>query len=164
MPLDRWDESVFRYHFCRFLAEAHPDIGQFVECNRIDLVLRQPPRVAFVEFKLYRHARRFDPYDGTPHGFKGGPGRQNLGEFWTCVDQLNDRPSSPDLSKYVALLYADPTDGSRPNRRYSNYDNAYRHPNSGAILKLVESCGPIETREATVRARLYAIQPHLKAT
>lgn len=52
MPLDRWNESVFRYQFCRFIAAAHPQVEQFVECDRIDLVLRRPPLVAFIEFKL----------------------------------------------------------------------------------------------------------------
>ncbi len=76
MPPDRWNESVLRYHFCRFLAKTHSKIEQFVECGRIDLVLRLPPLVSFAEFKFYAHPRRFDPYDGTPRGFKGGAGTE----------------------------------------------------------------------------------------
>jgi hypothetical protein len=160
MPLSRWNESVFRYYFCHFLSEAHRDITQLVECDRIDLVLRQPPLVAFLEFKFYIHRCRVDPYDGVSRGFKGGPGRQNLTEFQTCIDQLDKRPSSPNLSKYVVLIYADPTNQNHPNHRYSDYYDAYRHPGSSVTLKLVESCGPIETPEATVRAKLYAIEQH----
>ena len=66
MPFDRWNESVLRYYFCRSLAMTYPQAEQFVECDKIDLVLRQPPQVAFIEFKFYRHPRRYDPYDGRP--------------------------------------------------------------------------------------------------
>jgi hypothetical protein len=52
MPLSRWTESVLRYYFCRTLATAHPEIEQFVECDKIDLVLSQSPLRAFIEFKF----------------------------------------------------------------------------------------------------------------
>ena len=157
MPLSRWNESVFRYYFCRFLATAYPEVEQYIECGKIDLVLRRSPLVAFIEFKFYRHPRRFDPYDGRSHGFKGGPGRKNLREFQACIDKLHERPSTPGLSKYVVLVYADLTDGSRPSLRFSHQYNEYQHPRDNVTLRLVESSGPFETTEDIVRAQLYEV-------
>jgi hypothetical protein len=80
MPLSPWTESVFRYFFCRFLSDAYPDVTQFVECSRIDLVLHWGERKAFLEFKFYVRPCKFDPYTGRSLGFKGGPGSR------TCVN------------------------------------------------------------------------------
>ena len=157
MPLSRWTEAVFRYFFCRFLATDYPEVEQFVECGKIDLVLRRSPMVAFIEFKFYRHPRRFDPYDGRSDGFKGGPGRKNLHEFQSCIDKLHERPSMPDLSKYVVLVYVDPTDGSRPNLRFSHQYNEYLHPSDSVALRLLESSRPVETTDGIVQAQLYEL-------
>lgn len=136
---------------------AYSIVEQFVECGKIDLVLRQPPEVAFIEFKFYRHRRRYDPYDGRPRGFKGGPGPKNAGEFQACIDQLHKRPSVPDLSKYVVLVYADPTDGSRPNLRFSDYYDDYRHPHAHVPIRRIECSEPIETTDAIVQAQFYEV-------
>ncbi len=158
MSLSRWNESVFRYFFCRFLSDAHPDVKQFVECSRIDLVLHCGEEKAFVEFKFYLHPRRFDPYTGNWSGFKGGPGRKNLSEFRKCVDGLYGREPVPGLSKYVVLVYADPVDGSRPALRYSVHYDDYRHSDEKVTLDLLESHGPIESAEGRVQARLFAVR------
>ncbi len=159
MPLSRWDESVLRYHFGRLLATDYPEVEQLVECDTIDLVLRRPPSVAFIEFKLYRKARRLDPYDGRPRGYKGGPSLQNVREFQACVDQLHERRSKAhlDLSKYIILVYADSTDVSRSNRRFSRYYDDYHHPRECVSLRRMECAGPIETTEAMVQAQLYQV-------
>src|SRR3989304_9781983 len=135
MPLSRWNESVLGYFFCRFLATAHPEVEQFVECGKIDLVLRRSTLRAFIEFKCYRPPRRFDPYDGSVRGFKGGPGRKNLGEFQACIDQLHDRPTTSGLSKYVVLVYADPMDGTRPNARLSQHYDENHPPRDSVMLR-----------------------------
>jgi len=157
MPMSRWNESVLRYHFCRFLARTYPQVEQFVECGKIDLVLRQPPLVAFIEFKFYRLPCRHDPYDGSPSGFKGGPSRKNVSEFQRCVDQLYARPSMPHLSKYVVLVYADSMDGSGPRHGFSHYYDDYRHPRNRVSLRRMECNGPIQTPEAIIRAQLYEV-------
>ena len=115
VPLTLWNESILRYCFCRSVANDDTEVKQFIECDRIDLVLSRGTSRAFIEFKFYRHPRRFDPYSGQMRGFKGGPGRKNLGEFQSCIDKLHERRYVPGLSKYVILLYAeDPPDiGSR---------------------------------------------------
>ena len=157
MPLSRWNESVLRYFFCRCIAVSYPNIKQLIECDGIDLVLRHEPQVAFIEFKFYKHSRRFDPYDESVHGYKGSHGRQNLKEFQACIDQLHKRPSKPNLSKYIVLVYADPTDGSRPHSRFSNQYSDYRQPNKDVVLHLVESIEPIVMNNDAVQAQLYSV-------
>jgi hypothetical protein len=157
MPLDRWNESVFRYCFCRSLHTAYPQIQQFVECSRIDLVLRQERRSAFIEFKFYQRARQFDPYDGRPRGYKGGPSLKNMREFQTCVHRLHERPTVAGLSKYVVLVYADPKNDGRPNCRFSRYYDDYHHPRDGALLRQIECSARFEALDAIVRAQLYRV-------
>lgn len=158
MPLSRWSESVFRYFFCRSLADAYPGVKQLVECGRIDLVLHSGEEKAFVEFKFYLRPKRYDPYTGEPLGFKGGPGAQNLREFRQCVNALSHRQSMPGLSRYVVLVYADPSDGASPGNRYSdNYDD-YLHPDKNVALEVLESHGPFESAEGHVKAKLFAVR------
>lgn len=159
MPLSRWTESVVRYYFCRSIAMVDPNIDQFVECGKIDLVLYRPPTRAFVEFKFYRHPRRFDPYDGKARGFKGGPGRKNLGEFRSCVDQLHERPYAQGLSKYIVLIYADPNDGTRPTLRFSQSYDAYEHPSNDVVLRVLDAPEPFATAEGIVQCKLYELAP-----
>lgn len=156
MPLSRWNESVLRYYFSRAVALAHPGVEQFVECDKIDLVLAGKGLRAFVEFKFYVNPRRFDPYGRPRSGFKGGPSLKNLAEFRSCVDQLAGRTTVPGLSKYVVLVYADGVGGRRAKHRYSSHYDEYAHPTDTG-LGLVESAGPIESIEGTVLARLFEI-------
>ncbi|MBQ0895098.1 hypothetical protein KBX37_18655 [Micromonospora sp. U56] len=158
MPLSRWNESVFRYFFCRQLSDAYPDVNQFVECDRIDLVLHSAEEKAFVEFKFYLHPRRFDPYTGDWSGFKGGPGLRNLEEFRRCVDHLHGRKPMHGLSKYIILVYADPAGGSSPGNRYSVHYDDYLHVDEKITLDLLASGGPVESDEGRVQARLFAVR------
>lgn len=155
MSLSRWTESVFRFFFCRPVALARPDVEQFVECGKIDLVLHKPPNRAFIEFKFYSHPRRFDPYDGKLRGFKGGASKKNLDEFQDCVNQLHQRPYASGLSKYVALVYADPMDGQR--MRYSDYLDAYRHDREVVALRLVDEHEAFRAGDSLVRGKLYEV-------
>ena len=157
MPLDRWSESVVRYFYCKEFAELFPGVHQLVECDKIDLVLREGSAIAFVEFKFYRHPIRFDPYDGSIRGFKGGPGAKNLLEFQSCVKKLHSRRSTESLSKFIILLYADPVDSKRPNLRFSTQYDQYRHPNEGIPLLELEFSESIAVADATIRARLFEI-------
>jgi len=156
MPLSRWTESVLRYYFCRFLAAAVRDVKLFVECDTIDLVVALPPYRAFVEFKLYGHPRRFNPYTGEQCGYKGGPSSQNLREFQKCVDDLVARTAAPNLSKFVALVYADPAEVSRGKRRYSDNYDAHHLIQDGVLLP-VWSSEPIAADNAIIAARLFQV-------
>ncbi len=90
-------------------------------------------------------------------GSKGGPGPKNLAEFQKCVNQLNELPSRPHLSKFVILLYADPTDGSLRHRRYSLHYDRYQHADESVALQLLESGGPIAAPGHVLQARLYSL-------
>jgi hypothetical protein len=158
MPLSRWSEPVFRYLFCRSLADAYPCVKQLVECGRIDLVLHGGEEKAFVEFKFYLRPRRYDPYTGRLLGFKGGPGAQNLREFRRCVNDLSRRRSVPGLSKYVVLAYADPSNGGSPRNRYSDDYDDYLHPDEDVALEVLQSRGPIESAEGQVKAKLFVLR------
>lgn len=153
MPLDRWNESVFRYVYCRCLAEMNPEFEQFVECDRIDLVLANRNSRAFIEFKFFRRPRRFDPYDGTLRGFKGGAGKQNLAEFQDCVDELSGRRPIEGLSKYIVLAFADPTDMSPKSYRYASYYDDYEDHR----VRRLKAAGPIDASGEVLKAQLLAI-------
>lgn len=157
MPLSGWNESVFRYFFCRVLAAAYPGVKQLVECGRIDLVLHSGEEKAFVEFKFYLRPRRYDPYTGDLLGYKGGPGAQNLREFRQCVNDLSLEQSVPGLSKYVVLVYADPSKEGSPGNLYSGHYDSYLHPDEKVALEVLESRGPIESAEGRVKAKLFAV-------
>ncbi|MEU1644314.1 hypothetical protein [Micromonospora zamorensis] len=157
MPLSRWNESIFRYFFCRQLSDAYPDVRQFVECDRIDLVVHSAEEKAFVEFKFCLHPLKFDPYTGDPSGYKGGPGPRNLVEFRKCVDYLHGRKPMHGLSKYIVLVYADPIGQSSPGNKYSVHYDDYLHSDEKVTLDLVKSGGPIESGDDRVQARLFAV-------
>jgi len=156
MPLTRWDESVFRFMFSRAVTKRDPDITQFFECHRIDLVLRRKSARAFVEFKFYIHSPRYDELDGTTWGMKGGAGDKNFGEFEKCVRTLRERPVPPTVLKLVALFYSDPATGKK-------YE-AYYGDSSGVERKLrihpLVSIGPFSSKgsEGIRNARLYQVR------
>ncbi|MEX1164620.1 MAG: hypothetical protein WEB03_13690 [Nitriliruptor sp.] len=156
MPLDRWNESVFRFFFCRAVATQHPDVRQFVEAGRIDLVLERAVQRAFIEFKFYDRRIRVGPYDSKSRGYKGGPGRKNLGEFQRCIDALHQRPWVPELSKFVVLVYADGA-GYPEGRRFSRYLDEYEHPDEAVALQLLDSCGPSHISGKTVQGKLFEV-------
>jgi hypothetical protein len=158
MPLSRWNESVFRYFYCRALAEAHPEVKQLVECDRIDLVLHHGTEKAFVEFKFYLQPRRINPYTGGWSGFKGGPGTQNLNEFRQCITTLHARAFVPGLSKYIVLVYADPNEGTSPGRQYSIHYDSYVHSDENIAVHMLESHGPIESHDSRILAKLFAVR------
>ena len=157
MLLSRWNESVLRYHFCRAIAAVHPEVEQFVECDRLDLVLVQAPLRGFIEFKFYARPLRFDAYGRGQRGFKGGPSQKNLGEFEACIDQLHARESVPGLSKYIVLVYADPKGDSRPRLTYAKHYDDYKHPRDEFRIRLMEASPEIPATDVVVRAKLYEV-------
>lgn len=158
MPMSRWTESVFRYSFCRSIAKTRPEVDLFIECDRIDLVLSYAAQRAFVEFKFYTHPKRFHPYGkDKANVFKGGPGNKNRAEFDSCIRKLHDRESRPGLSKYVVLVYVDPTDESRPTKRYSPHYDDYSHSETDIEISNLLSSDQFDTSEGVVKGRLYRI-------
>lgn len=157
MPLDRWNESVLRYHFCCATSRACPEVEQFVECGKIDLVLASGELRAFVEFKYYWHPRRHDPYGGHNRGFKGGPSRKNLLEFESCVNQLAARDAKAGLSKFVVLFYADRIDADAAKLNYGGCYNEYCHGHSGVGMRTVKRWGPVNGGGGVARAVLFEV-------
>lgn len=158
MPIDRWNESVFRHYFCHEMALQNPDVDQFVESGRIDLVLHRPPQRAFIEFKFYIHRARINAYDSSQRGFKGGPGPANLAEFRECIDRLHERDSAPSLDKFVVLFYADPEVRSPHGARsFSSYLDEYDHPTEDVRLHLADSYGPISSSGNRICTQLFEV-------
>jgi hypothetical protein len=157
MPMNRWNESVFRYSFCHSIATAHPEVRQLLECDKIDLVLSNAAQRAFVEFKFYQRSPRFDPYSGSQRGYKGGPSAKNLAEFRDCIDCLCARSEVPELAKYVVLVYADPIDRANTHFRFEDHYVAYQHPVPHVAVRELATGGPFVTGNDTVSARLYQV-------
>lgn len=158
LPLECWNESVFRYALCRSIAEVRPEAHQFVESDRIDLVLRTDHGAAFIEIKFYLRRRRIAAYTGEARGFKGGPSAQNLREFQSCVDRLHARPSVPGLSKLIVLVYADPAPGKpTPGGRFANYLDDYHHRDPTVPLSVLETYGPVRAGHDDLRATLFEL-------
>jgi hypothetical protein len=161
MPLERWNESVFRFLCSRAITARAPEVKQFFECDRIDLVLHRSTERAFVEFKFYVHSISYDPLSGTKNGKKGGPSRQNYRELEKSVEILRRRSASPEVLKFLALFYADPIDTSG-----RTFDAVYGD-GSGVEHKLktrlLASAGPFscissdDGFENVCNARLYEV-------
>lgn len=120
MPLSRWNESVFRFGYSRAVAMLAPDVEQFFEADRIDLVLHWGAERAFMEFKFYIHRAAHNPLSAQTIGTKGGPSLQNCLEFEKSVKTLRDRSAPTDVLKLVALFYSDPASTTS-----KTYDSCY---------------------------------------
>lgn len=143
IPIERWNESVFRFLFSREIARLEPDVEQFVECQKIDLVLRRQQDTAFVEFKFYIHNHGFDAYTGAKlKSTKSHPSKKNEGQFRKCIQTLRNRPRKGSLRKFVVLFYADPTAAS--GRRYSQCygDQALKEYGVAVLDSVSPICGP----------------------
>lgn len=129
MPIERWNETVFRFYFGLAIARAYPHLTQLVEAARIDLVLCEYDWTAFIECKFYLKRHRRDPYSAAVTGIKGGPGRQNESEFVHGIDRLAQRPHAAGLRRFILLVFADPAAASPHHRqRFGDYLSEYQHP------------------------------------
>lgn len=158
MPPERWNEFVFRFMYSRAVAKQERGIKQFSECDKIDLVLHRGSERAFLEFKFYLHAARYNPLCGDKIGWKGGPGLKNCREFNTSVKTLRERSTPCRVLKLVALFYSDPV-----HTRGRTFDACYGDM-SGVERKLkirrLVSIGPFPYNgsESTCSARLYEVR------
>ncbi len=159
MPLTRWNEFVFRFIYSRAVTTQEPDVTQFVEINRIDLVLHRKSERAFLEFKFYLHAPRYDPLSGDKIGWKGGPGKAYR-EFENSVENLRGRPAPSEVLKLVALFYSDPV--STSGRKHKTFDADFGD-SSGIERKLnirsLVSIGPFRSNgsHSVCNAKLYEV-------
>ncbi len=157
MPLTRWNESVFRFIYSLAVATREPDVTQFVECNRIDLVLHRKSERAFVEFKFYIHSTAHDALSGIKRGMKGCPSPANRQEFENCVETLRRRSVAPEVLKLVALFYADPV-GTTEKTYEAYYGDSSGVDDELKIRRLV-SIGPFLSSgsESICNAKLYEV-------
>ena len=157
MPLDRWNESVFRFFYSRAIASLEPDVRQLVECERIDLVVHRGSERALIEFKFYTHSIRYDPMTGSRVRRKGFPSLKNRREFKNCVETLRQRTAPPDVLKVVALFYADPVAAAK-----KTYEECYGD-DSGIEDELkigrLATVGPFPSHDAQniCSARLFEV-------
>ena len=116
MPLELWNESVFRFSFCRQLRQCE-EIEQHIECStkgkiqRVDLVAlpknREDEHVALIEFKAYSHPKNFDIVSREFKGKKGCPSDKNYKEFKNCIEKLKS-PEGTNYLKCIIQVYVDP--------------------------------------------------------
>ncbi len=156
-PLARWNESVFRFMYSRAVATREPNITQFVECSRIDLVLHRKSERAFVEFKFYTHSTAYHPLSGIKRGMKGYPSPANRQEFENCVETLRRRSVPPEVLKLVALFYADPV--STTEKTYETYYGDSSGVEHELEIRRLVSIGPFlpNGSESICNARLYEV-------
>ncbi len=157
MPLPRWNESLFRFMYSRTVTRLEPEVSQFIECSRVDLVLHRGSERAFLEFKFYTHSVAYDALSGMKLGMKGYPSRKNCQEFKKCVDALRRRPVPPEVLKFVALFYADPV---TPTRK--TYETCYGDASDveGKLgIRRLTSIGPFTLTDShcICSARLYEV-------
>jgi hypothetical protein len=161
MPLARWNESIFRFIFSRAIANLEPDVRQFFECSKIDLVLHRKSERAFVEFKFYAHLTKHDEWSGKKTGKKGYASPKNIREFEASVAKLRVRSQSnleiPEPLKLLALFYADPvgTKGLAYDKCYGDGSDVDDRLN---IHRLV-SIGTFPLNGADCCARLFEVEP-----
>jgi len=159
MPLTRWNESVFRFTYCRAIARQEPDVKQFDECDRMDLVLHRNSERAYVEFKFYIRRAAHDPLSGVRTGMKGGPSRKNWQEFKKCVKTLRQRPAPSEVLKIVVLFYADSV--STGQKTFESYYGARTDIEDRLMIRRLASIGPFQSGDSDsnsiCNARLYEI-------
>ncbi len=119
-PIEAWNESVFRFIFCKNINKQNKEISQLVECNRIDLVLHKPGFSSFIEFKFYIHSSRYEHCTKKIIGLKSYPSDRNFGEFKNSAKKLSNQKESESTSKFIILFYADP-DPCNFRRKYDDY-------------------------------------------
>ncbi|MHC4062332.1 MAG: hypothetical protein ACYSR6_12130 [Planctomycetota bacterium] len=136
--LDHWHEGILRFLFLKEVLTYDDSLTCFVECDRIDLVIRKGNVGAFIEFKFYLHSPKYDPYTGARIGRKGYPSPKNFKEFNKCIDELHRRRQDQNIAKFIVLAYADPVNAK--TKTYGGYYDDFTIPSERNInLKTIDS-------------------------
>jgi hypothetical protein len=143
--LPNTDECTLRAFF---MAAAHDLLGMpgprfQTEWDRFDLLVQFGALVTVIEFKYYMQRHRLG-LGGDQLGFKGGPGRQNEGEFYKCVQKLRAAVLPGVADRRLILVYVREAYG---RSRYS-FDRSYGSLAVGDDLADVQSLavGSLEGR------------------
>ena len=159
-PIEAWNESVFRFIFCKNINKQNKEISQLIECNRIDLVLHKGGLSSFIEFKFYIHSSRFDPCTQNIMGRKSYPSDKNFSEFENSAKKLINQKETKSTSKFIILFYADPN----PCDFARTYDSYYKKE----IIKLpqefqeCQKCQERQERQERQEFELPIIQKYRK--
>lgn len=125
IPIQQWNESVFRYYFIRSLLRSR-NIQCQTEWNHADLFIKAGDEFAVVEFKFL--VCNWFPKPTAPFRRKGsGPGQKNFTEFCQCIKTLREatHPELETASKYVILAYVQHKDMKDDK---NSYDHWYSWP------------------------------------
>lgn len=113
VPIEHWNESVFRWLLVRHLLAVAPGTQCWSEWHRVDLVLPAASGATLIELKFYAHRPLRDQSTGVIR-MKGGPSDQNVREFNSSVDNLVGnaarhwtRACGGIRAGYVVLAYCD---------------------------------------------------------
>ena len=129
LPIDHWNESVFRFCLVRQLLARNSNIECWTEWNRVDLVLPASGGAVSVEMKFFTTLPTLDN-EGKLLGWKGAPGRKNFAEYQDVVAKLRrarNEPWAMDCSGvstcFLVLAYADRKRSKRAGTYGAYYDS-----------------------------------------
>jgi hypothetical protein len=141
VPIEYWNESVFRHLLVRELLTFRTREKVWSEWHRVDLVLPDPSGGTAIELKFYTR----NPLCAVPDKilrWKGGPSEKNYGEFRRAIERLADstnRPWAKDCgdveAAYLVLAYFDRT--ILGNRQ--SYEDYYGDLGTNEMISAVET-------------------------
>jgi hypothetical protein len=102
--LDWFNESVFRYYFIKNLSQQYPKSRLEIEWKRFDLLMSHGKTGIIIEFKFYFLNKHRD-INGEFKRYKGGSGKKNKNEFFSCLDRLSSLTEEGIRGKYLILVY-----------------------------------------------------------
>lgn len=142
VPLEHWNESVFRFLLVRQLLSLAPDTSCWSEWNRVDLVLSAPTGATLVEIKFYTHGEIRD-HAGRVLRSKGGPSKKNVLEFNASLATLADSANMPwavscggVAAAFLVLAYFDPVQASKGKDSFAKH---YGHLLAGGPIVAVDT-------------------------
>ncbi len=161
VPLEHWNESIFRFLLVRHILAAAPGTPCWSEWHRVDLVLPASSGATLVELKFFAHQPLRDHSDGVLR-MKGGPSAQNVREFEAAIQSLAGSRAKHWATAcggiaagYVVLAYCDPAIAGAQRTYRSHYGNLRAHGQIASVETIVEEL-PLP-KEAIFTCKLLAL-------
>ena len=124
IPLEHWNESVFRFYLVREIVELKQKIDCRTEWNRVDLLVPAADGAMVIEMKFFQAMPLRDSHGGFIR-LKGTASPQNYREYEDVVDKLHSARGSRWVDAaggvscgFLILAYVDYLGDRRPNRSY----------------------------------------------
>lgn len=118
--LTNLDEATFRSFVIAELNRHSPDVHCQTEWNRFDLLLQRGKSNVLIEFKFFL-SRPLYGLDGKLIRWKGGPGKENEGEFKSCISKLKRAEIEGIEKKFIILAF----ERNHPRIGSRSYANCY---------------------------------------